>query len=164
MTVAGLAKYQGCPIPDTDGDGINDEEDKCPAVPGIAANYGCPAIAEEVMKKVQYAASNLFFATGKSMILPKSYPALNALVKVMADDPTLQLTLEGHTDNVGDEIKNQQLSEDRANAARAYFVKKGIADSRITAVGFGETRPVADNETPAGRTRNRRVEFSIRNY
>src|SRR6185312_3800707 len=71
-TVAGLAKYQGCPIPDTDKDGINDEEDKCPNVPGDSSNFGCPVINTEVVQKVNSAAQNIFFASGKAAFLPAS--------------------------------------------------------------------------------------------
>ncbi len=83
---------------------------------------------------------------------------------MLTSDPSFKLSLEGHTDDVGTDVSNQKLSEDRANAAKAYFVNKGIDESRITTTGFGESKPIADNKTVAGRTKNRRVEFRITNY
>ncbi|HEY1112827.1 MAG TPA: thrombospondin type 3 repeat-containing protein, partial [Chitinophagaceae bacterium] len=81
----GLAKYGGCPIPDTDKDGIDDEKDKCPEVPGAAENAGCPAIKEEVVKRVEYAAKNIYFNTGSAKLLSKSFTSLNDVVKILAE-------------------------------------------------------------------------------
>ncbi len=163
-TVAGVARYQGCPIPDTDGDGVNDEEDKCPSTPGPASNQGCPEIKQAVIDKINYAAKNIFFATGSSKLLPKSFKSLNDVAKIMSDDASLMLDIDGHTDNTGTAEKNQVLSEARANAVKAYLATKGVADSRMTATGHGQDEPVADNKTAAGRAKNRRVEMKARNY
>ena len=162
--VKGFARYQGCPIPDTDGDGVNDEEDKCPTRPGPATNQGCPVIAKEVVDKINYAAKNIFFATGSSKLLAKSYKSLNEVAKLLADDETLQLSIDGHTDNTGKADKNQTLSEARANAVKTYLASKGVADTRMTATGYGQDKPVADNKTAAGRAKNRRVEMTVKNY
>lgn len=163
-TVAGLARYQGCPIPDTDGDGINDEEDKCPTVAGVAENFGCPKIDEAIIKKIEYAAKNVYFATGKYTLLSKSFKPLNDVVKILAEHPELKLDISGHTDNTGDATKNQALSQNRAKAVLDYLVKKGVAANRMTAAGYGQDQPVADNKTAAGRAKNRRVEIKVRNY
>lgn len=162
--VAGVARYQGCPIPDTDKDGVNDEEDKCINEAGPASNYGCPVIAQAVVDKINYAAKNIFFATGSSKLLPKSFKSLNDVAKIMSDDPSLQLDIDGHTDNTGTAEKNQVLSESRANAVKAYLASKGVAESKMTATGHGPDQPVADNKTAAGRAKNRRVEMKARNY
>ncbi len=106
---AGVAKYQGCPIPDTDGDGVNDEEDKCPALAGPASNQGCPEIKEEIKKRIDVAAKNVFFATGSSKLLAKSNKSLNEVAKILNEDPNLKLDIEGHTDNTGKPEKNQLL-------------------------------------------------------
>ena len=161
--VAGVAKYQGCPIPDSDGDGVNDEEDNCPTVAGIAENKGCPAISKEIINKVELAAKNVFFATGSSTLLKKSYTSLNDVAEVMKQDSALHLQIDGYTDSQGDDAKNQILSEKRANAVKSYLVSKGIAEIRLSATGFGEQNPVADNNTVAGRAQNRRTEMTIRN-
>jgi OmpA-OmpF porin, OOP family len=163
-TVAGVARYAGCPIPDGDGDGVNDEEDKCPAVPGVATNAGCPEIKEEIKKKIEFAAKNVFFNTGSYQLMKKSYAPLNEVAKILKENPTLQLDVEGHTDNAGDAAKNQTLSENRSSAVKAYLIAQGIEGTRLTAAGYGPDRPVADNKTAAGKAKNRRVELKLRSY
>ena len=153
-SVAGLPKYQGCPIPDSDGDGINDEEDKCPALAGVAEYKGCPA-------PKNFNAANVLFATGSATLLNVSKAELNKMVPLLQENPDVKMTIAGHTDNTGSATVNQKLSENRAGSVKKYLVSKGVAAERITAVGYGATKPVADNKTPAGRTKNRRVEFTI---
>jgi len=162
--VKGVARYQGCPIPDTDGDGINDEEDKCPTKPGVPENAGCPVIAKEVIEKINFAAKNVFFNSGSFKLMPKSYKSLNEVVNILKADESLFLDIDGHTDAQGADDKNQVLSENRAKAVKDYLVSKGVADSRLTSTGYGETKPVADNATAAGRAKNRRTEMTARNY
>lgn len=161
--VAGTAKYNGCPIPDTDGDGVNDEEDKCPNTPGKPANNGCPEIKQEVVKKVAVAAKAIYYMSGKDIIQKVSYPKLDVVVKVLKADTALQISIEGHTDNKGNAAFNQKLSAKRAEAVKKYLIKKGVAESRIAAQGFGDSKPIATNVTPAGRAKNRRVELHL-NY
>jgi OmpA-OmpF porin, OOP family len=164
VTVPGLARYQGCPIPDGDGDGINDEEDKCPTEAGVAANAGCPELKKEVVERINMAAKNIFFATGSSKLLPKSFASLNNVAKLLQDNPSYICDVEGHTDNVGDAAKNQTLSEARANAVADYLKGKGVSDNQVTATGLGPDQPIADNKTAAGKAKNRRVEMKVRNY
>jgi OmpA-OmpF porin, OOP family len=163
-TVAGVARYQGCPVPDTDGDGLNDEEDKCPTLAGPRENQGCPVISEEVKKRVDVAAKNILFVTGSYKLVASSYKGLNDVVKIMQENPEMKLSIEGHTDWVGADDYNQTLSENRAGAVRTYIVSKGIDESRITSAGYGETRPIADNNTASGRQKNRRVEMTLTYY
>lgn len=163
-TVPGVARYQGCPIPDGDGDGVNDEEDKCPTRPGPASNQGCPEIAKEVIEKVNYAAKNVFFATGSYKLLAKSNKALNDVAALMKADESLMLDIDGHTDAVGTSESNQVLSDNRAKAVKDYLVKQGVAESRLFSTGYGEDKPVADNNTAAGRAKNRRTEMTARNF
>ncbi len=162
--VFGYARYQGCPIPDTDNDGVNDEEDKCINEKGPASNFGCPLINEEIIRKVDLAAKNIFFATGSSKLLAKSNASLNTVVKILNDNTSFKVNIDGHTDITGTAPKNQILSEDRAASVKAYLVGKGINESRLTATGYGQDRPVADNKTVKGRAQNRRVEMKLRNY
>jgi outer membrane protein OmpA-like peptidoglycan-associated protein len=161
-TVPGLARYQGCPLTDRDNDGVSDEDDKCPDVPGPKENQGCPSIEKEVMKKIDYAARNIYFATGKYVLLAKSFAGLKEVAKILKDDPQLNLSIEGHTDHVGSDESNQRLSENRANAVKNYLLKQGVSESQLTATGFGESQPVADNNTAAGRQQNRRVELKLK--
>ena len=163
-TVAGIARYQGCPIPDTDGDGVNDEEDKCINEKGPASNFGCPVINEEIIKKVNRAAQNVFFETAKSKLLPKSLVSLNTVVTILNENPTYKVQIDGHTDDVGKDEYNHNLSHERAASVKAYLVSKGIAETRLNSTGYGETKPVADNKTAVGRAKNRRVEMTLRNY
>ena len=161
---AGVARYQGCPVPDTDGDGINDEEDKCPAVAGVRENQGCPEIKPEIIEKVNYAAKNIFFASGSAKLLAKSFKPLNEVATILNDNSSLKLDIEGHTDNTGKADKNQSLSEARAAAVVAYLKSKGIDESRISGAGYGQDQPVADNKTAAGRAKNRRVELKLKSF
>jgi OmpA-OmpF porin, OOP family len=163
-TEKGVSHYQGCPIPDTDKDGINDEEDKCPTRAGTAANQGCPEISKAVIDKINYVAKNVFFATGSAKLLPKSFKALDEAAKLLKEDESLYVDVDGHTDATGAADKNQTLSEARANSVKAYLVSKGIAESRLTATGYGSTKPVADNKTAAGKAKNRRTELAVRNF
>lgn len=164
INVAGVARYQGCPIPDTDKDGVNDEEDKCIGEAGPSSNFGCPVISQAVIDKINYAAKNIFFATGSSKLLPASFKSLNEVAKIMANDNSLKLDIDGHTDNAGDATKNQNLSEARAAAVKAYLVTKGVDESKMTSAGHGADMPAVDNKTAAGRAKNRRVELKARNY
>jgi OOP family OmpA-OmpF porin len=125
-TEKGFARYQGCPIPDTDKDGVNDEEDKCPSRPGPASNQGCPEIAKEVIEKINVAAKNIFFATGSSKLLPKSFKSLNEVAALLAADESLMIAIDGHTDSTGKREKNLTLSNDRANSVKAYLATKGV--------------------------------------
>jgi len=104
---------------------------------------------------------NVFFDTGKSTIKAESNTELDRLVKLMKDVPGLKIELSGHTDNTGSATGNQKLSQARADAVVTYLVSKGIAKSRLTAKGYGDTKPVASNSTNEGRQLNRRTEFEI---
>lgn len=162
--VKGVARYQGCPVPDSDNDGVNDEEDKCPSRPGPVSNQGCPEITKEVLEKINYAAKNVFFATGSYKLLPKSYKSLDEVVGILKNDDLLKIQIDGHTDAQGDDAKNMTLSENRAKAVRDYLISKGVPEARLNSTGYGETKPVADNKTAAGRAQNRRVEMTVSNY
>lgn len=158
----GYSKYRGCPIPDTDKDGFNDEVDKCPTVPS-AINNGCPEIKAEDKKKIDMAAQGITFATGSAAILKPSFANLDKIVEILKSEPTYLVDIEGHTDNVGTPEFNLELSQKRADACRDYLADHGIAAGRIKSTGYGDTRPVADNATEAGRAKNRRTEFRIHN-
>ena len=94
---------------------------------------------------------------------PSAYPELDKLLEQMKKYPTSRWRIEGHTDNIGSDKYNQTLSENRVNSVKTYLVGKGVAASRITATGYGESKPIADNKTDAGRAQNRRVEMNISN-
>ncbi len=104
---------------------------------------------------------NVLFASGSAELLPVSSDELDRLAELLTKANALQVAIAGHTDDVGGEGTNQQLSEARAAAVKTYLVGKGIADDRITTVGYGESRPVADNASEEGRRRNRRTTFKL---
>jgi OOP family OmpA-OmpF porin len=150
---------KGCPIPapmpaagplDSDGDGVTDDKDQCKATPKGARvdDRGCWVI------------SDIRFDFNKADIKPVYYPDLDEVVTVMKDNPLLNILIEGHTDSIGTEEYNQRLSERRARSVKEYLVLKGIASNRMTAMGFGESRPIASNETEEGRAKNRRVQIT----
>ena len=155
-----LVDEHGCPL-DTDGDGVPDYLDYCPRTPGVPANNGCPEVKQEVRSLFQKALQGIQFETGKSTIKRSSYPILDQIVQVMKDNPEYKLEIQGHTDNTGSKERNLEISELRAAAVKAYLVKHGIDTNRITSAGYGDTRPVADNKTAAGRAKNRRVELTV---
>jgi len=117
-----------------------------------------------VIEKVNIAAKNVFFATGSYKLLPKSYKSLNEVADILKGDDLLKIQIDGHTDSQGDDAKNQILSQNRAKAVRDYLVSKGVPEARTNFTGYGETKPVADNKTAAGRAKNRRVEMTVTNY
>lgn len=105
--------------------------------------------------------SKVLFATAKSDLTDNSKETINDLAIILNKYPDTNLTIQGHTDSTGSDSFNQKLSEKRAGSVAGYLKSQGIADSRITSVGFGETQPVATNDTDEGRTENRRVAFVI---
>jgi OOP family OmpA-OmpF porin len=157
-TVPGMAKYNGCPIPDRDGDGVNDEVDKCPDQPGTAENEGCPLIEKE---KMRFANSRVMFNSSSEKLTSSSFPSLDSLARILIEQPELHLTIEGYADNTGNASENLLLSQKRANAVRVYLMTKGVKSLRITAIGRGQEKPIADNSTDEGKAINRRVEFKF---
>jgi outer membrane protein OmpA-like peptidoglycan-associated protein len=89
---------------------------------------------------------------------------LDEVVKLMKDDETLMIDIDGHTDAQGSDKSNQVLSDNRAGAVKNYLVSKGIVETRLKSAGYGKTKPVADNKTAAGRAKNRRTEMTVRNF
>jgi len=159
--IAGPIKNEGCPYQDTDNDGVLDKDDKCPNTPGPVSNQGCPEIEKEVQEILKTAFDNLEFETGKDVIKQGSIQSLGELAEVLVKKPEWKLQIAGHTDNVGNDQSNLILSKKRAEAVKTFMVSRGIDAGRLTALYFGETQPIADNGTPDGRQKNRRVEMTI---
>ena len=159
--LAGPLANEGCPYQDTDEDGVLDKDDKCPNTPGPVANEGCPEIEQEVQEILKTAFENLEFETGKDVIKDESIPSLTELADVLVKKPEWKLQIAGHTDNVGAAQSNLVLSKKRSEAVKRFMVSKGIDAERLTALYFGETDPIADNNTAEGRQKNRRVEMTI---
>lgn len=157
----GTKENNGCPYGDADGDGILDNVDKCPNVPGVKENDGCPEIKKEEQEVLKKAFDNLEFETGKDVIKQSSYESLNELADVLKKRPEWKLKISGHTDNVGAASTNLNLSKKRSLAVKKFLMDRGIEDARLRPEWFGETKPIAPNDTPEGRQKNRRVEMSI---
>jgi OOP family OmpA-OmpF porin len=150
---------RGCPL-DSDGDGVYDHLDKCPNTPrGLAVDYkGCPLpIKKEVSIELQ-----VQFDFDKAVVKPKFHDHLRGVANFLKTYPNTRITLDGHTCWIGTEEYNYDLSERRAESVKAYLIDKfGIAASRLTTRGYGESRPIASNDTKEGRKENRRVMAEI---
>ncbi|KQC30741.1 OmpA family protein [Flagellimonas eckloniae] len=158
---AGPAENKGCPWPDKDGDSVLDKDDQCPDVAGTVANNGCPEVTEEVQKQLNDYARTILFDTGRSSIKAESTSVMVDIITILNEYPNAKFSVEGHTDSVGGATTNQKLSESRANSVRDFLIDKGVGASRLTAVGYGEDKPIATNNTRAGRAQNRRVEINL---
>ncbi|MFI0490453.1 OmpA family protein [Flavobacterium sp.] len=160
-TVKGPKENAGCPWPDTDGDGVLDKDDKCPDVKGTVANNGCPEVSSDVMSKLNQYAKTILFDTAKSTFQKQTLPVLQSITSILKEYPSAKFSVEGHTDSDGSDKFNQKLSEDRAGAVVNYLVTNGIDSSRLSSVGYGESKPIASNKTKAGKAENRRVEVKL---
>jgi outer membrane protein OmpA-like peptidoglycan-associated protein len=157
----GFEDDDGCPDPDDDKDGVADVNDKCKDVPesldGNRDEDGCPEEVEAFTGTIR----GIRFELNKAVIRSISEPTLEEGLRIMQQFPDLRIRVEGHSDNSGEEGYNLGLSNARAQAVVDWLVSHGIESSRLEAVGYGETRPIADNSTPAGQEANRRVDFLV---
>lgn len=156
-TPAGAAvDANGCPL-DSDNDGVYDYQDACPGTaPGVQVDEkGCEVkVAEEVVVDMR-----LNFDTNKYEIKPEMVAEIAKVAEFLRQYPNVNAEIQGHTDSVGSSAYNQGLSERRANSVKDYLVSNfGIDASRLTAKGYGEEQPIADNSTAEGRALNRRAE------
>lgn len=129
------------------------------AVKGVRMAKGAVPLYDRMMSDGKFITYGITFDIGKATIKPESMGEINRIVKLMTENPDLKFSVEGHTDSTGSAAANQTLSEQRAKAIVAKLVESGIAADRLTAVGKGQSSPVADNATDEGRAKNRRVEF-----
>lgn len=158
----------GCPF-DSDKDGLFDEEDNCPKVAGPAENKGCPVekkksneITADQVEVQNISIEPVHFESDKSTLTTYSKGILNKLVKTLNSNPDYHINISGYTDSRGSDEHNDKLSQDRVSSVIGYLKSKGISESRIiNQKAFGEKKPVGNNDTPAGRSKNRRVEFEI---
>lgn len=135
--------------------GVNYRYDREPPPPP-------PVEVEAAVEEKIIITQKIHFEFNKAVIRPISYPILDDVVMLLQQNPQLGLIrVEGHTDWIGNDAYNQRLSEKRANSVREYLISKGIEPYRLQAVGYGESRPIADNNTTKGRARNRRTEFTV---
>jgi outer membrane protein OmpA-like peptidoglycan-associated protein len=155
----------GCPDLDRDGDSVPDRVDACPDKPGAPhpdpKKNGCPSLVTIKDGKLTILRP-VFFATNQDVILPQSFPVLQAVTDAVQATPEIRrIAIEGHTDNRGKVEYNTDLSDRRARSVVRWLTEHGIAAERLSGKGYGPSRPIADNRTAAGRAANRRVEFII---
>lgn len=161
---AGPAKFMGCP--DTDNDGIPDSEDKCPNEAGPASNDGCPIPPPPLPPPAPVREHNMnepiLFEVGKAKISDMSLPILAEAIMEMNTHENAYIMIDGHTDITGGNVINDALSFRRANAVRKYLIDMGANPKRMIAVGHGSREPIADNATPDGKAKNRRVIMTLK--
>jgi OOP family OmpA-OmpF porin len=160
----GFEDEDGCPESDNDHDGVVDDRDECPdeAEGRIGDGDGCPEGEARYENGRIVLRGKVQFETGSTNLKPKSQRLLDQVAHLMKENPDIKVRVEGHTDEVGPAMNNQQLSERRANTVREGLIARGISSKRLSTKGWGEGRPVAPNKTAAGRAKNRRVEFIVR--
>jgi outer membrane protein OmpA-like peptidoglycan-associated protein len=155
---------RGCPL-DSDGDGIVDYMDNCPDTPkGSQVDYaGCPIIKATKSAKVTDTGTWLYediqFDSGSAKIKTASYSVLDEIATLLTSTPGLKVEIQGHTDSTGSREMNVKLSKSRAESVKAYLLQKGVSPDQISAEGYGPIRPIASNNSAAGRAKNRRVEL-----
>jgi outer membrane protein OmpA-like peptidoglycan-associated protein len=160
--VAPPAPAQVAVCPDLDADDIPDKIDRCPEVPGVLENSGCPPYDKVVVKRDKLELKEkIYFAWDQATIEPVSYPLLDDVVRALQDSKGSRVQVEGHADSSGTVDHNQTLSEQRAGAVLDYLVAHGIAKDRLSSKGLSSSVPNDTNQTAAGRENNRRVEFVV---
>jgi outer membrane protein OmpA-like peptidoglycan-associated protein len=143
-------------IKDDDHDGVINSRDVCPNTPlgALVTLQGCPEKSSSVFSMDM----QILFKPNKSVVSPRFYGKIQQLANFLMDNPETKVRIEGHTDNAGEAKINQQLSQDRANAVSEILIDKfRIAPRRVTAVGYGNRKPIASNSTDEGKMKNRRV-------
>ena len=150
------------PYPDRDGDGLADGVDVCPDVSGLVADAGCPPYTKVLIKPGKLELKEkIAFEWNSARLAKDSQATLDEVVRVLQDNRSFKVAVEGHSSSDGGEPHNQTLSEQRATAVLDYLVSHGVAADRLQSEGFGSSVPLGSNDTQAGRETNRRVEFVV---
>lgn len=158
----GFQDDDGCPDFDNDGDGVLDSADRCPLLPGTAITQGCARLdyrVLEVKPRELRLRQPIEFEVDSPAISSVSHPLLETIALALQEHPEITVEIQVHTDSSGSAVRNLQLSQSRAESVQEAIQAYGIDPSRLTARGYGETRPIESNRTSQGRSVNRRVEF-----
>ncbi|PRY71335.1 OmpA family protein [Halomonas ventosae] len=151
-TPAGVAvDAVGCPL-DSDNDGVPDYQDQCPGTPAGAEVNALGCEEDLVLRDVNFEFDSATLTMGAEQIL-------DGVAEKLRANRNVRVRIEGHTDSVGSDAYNQQLSQERADSVADYLSSQGVARDRMQTTGYGEAQPVATNDTDAGRAENRRVEL-----
>jgi outer membrane protein OmpA-like peptidoglycan-associated protein len=161
----GFEDMDGCPEIDNDQDGYKDADDGCPTAPETWNSYldddGCPDEVPVDLAEFAGAIPAIQFQVDSAKLLKASFPILDKAARALMRYPDLAVEIQGHASSEGDDDYNMRLSQDRTETVREYLIGKGVDSDRLTARGYGETQPRANNDTEQGRDLNRRVEFKI---
>ena len=145
---------------DDDGDGVPNSRDRCPGTPmGTEVDArGCP-----IEKQAPIVLKGVTFEFDSARLTSQAEGRLDNVAEALQSSASMSVRVSGHTDSIGSDSYNKQLSQDRADSVKRYLVDQGIESTRLTTMGYGESRPVASNDTAAGRAQNRRVELDVMN-
>jgi len=161
----GFEDLDGCPDLDNDQDGFLDPDDACPTAAETFNSYldddGCPDEVPDDLAEFAGAIPAIQFRADSAQLLRSALPILDKAARALQRYPDLHVEIGGHASSEGDDDYNLQLSRERVDTVREYLITRGVDAERLTARGYGETRPVATNESPEGRRQNRRVEFIL---
>ena len=159
-----IVDAKGCPL-DSDGDGVYDGIDQCPNTPAGTKvdEKGCPIEVKEFIDTSILSTTAILFDVDKATLKPVSKQELDRIGAILMQVPELAVEVGGHTDNTGTDAYNMKLSDARAKAVRDYLLDNfpQVNGDKLTAKGYGESKPVATNDTAEGKAKNRRVEFKI---
>ncbi len=163
--VDGFEDNDGCPELDNDNDGVPDDRDACPMQGGAIDSKGCPAtkaLVQVQRDRIEIKKQIKFASASAQIVGTESGQVLGEVAQALKEHPEIKkLRIEGHTDSLGDDIMNLKLSEARAAAVQTALIRLGIDPSRLESVGYGEAKPLASNDTSAGRKENRRTDLRI---
>ncbi len=174
---SGVARFDGCPVPDSDGDGVNDEEDRCPLQTGNVASFGCPVKDLAVAKQSQTASevSNIeqtgntsflsqtvLFSFNSSVLTNDDFNVVLHIADRLINDTRLKVDIYGYADNLGSEIANKRASLSRATNVADYLTGLGVHQEQINIKGLGSSEPLSDNNPSEGQPENRRVEMHLK--
>ena len=155
----GLEAFNGCP--DSDNDGVEDAEDECPEVVGSITNNGCPEIKESKIRELSEIGQTIYFQTNSNGLSKNDKRILSRVYEILAAYQNYELEVQGHTYSLGAADLIMKLSKARAQAVVDYLIFKGFSRNKISARGYGESKPIESNLTARGRSLNRRVVFKL---
>ena len=158
--VAGDEANGGCPLADADGDGVPDKDDSCPDVAGTSENNGCPDEPTDLLSFISNSDNRILFKASSSKLDNGDKETLDKLIALLGQYPTASIIIEGHASSDGSESYNQKLSEKRAASVETYLLDKGITNERLSTIGYGESKPIGNNNTVKGRADSRRVNIN----